>query len=111
MVTASNHACRAATDDARWRGLAGEALTCEPAASRRGPSLPARCALALLGAYKILVSPLFAGACRYTPSCSDYMAEAIRLHGLPRGVGLGLARLARCHPFGGHGVDPVPGRR
>jgi putative membrane protein insertion efficiency factor len=64
--------------------------------------------LLLLRAYKILISPLFAGACRFTPSCSDYTAEAVARHGVLRGGWLGIVRLARCHPFGGHGFDPVP---
>lgn len=71
-----------------------------------------RAVLLLLRAYKILVSPLFAGACRFTPSCSEYMADAVALHGVMRGGWMGLGRLARCRPFGGHGFDPVPhGRR
>jgi len=70
-----------------------------------------RIALAVLRVYKLLVSPLFTGACRYMPSCSTYMAEAIVEHGLLHGAWLGLRRLARCHPFGGHGYDPVPSRR
>jgi putative membrane protein insertion efficiency factor len=48
--------------------------------------------------------------CRYLPTCSSYAEEAIRLHGPVRGSGLALRRLARCHPWGGHGVDPVPDR-
>lgn len=67
-----------------------------------------RTALAL---YKIIVSPLFAafGArCRYAPTCSEYTAEAVSRHGLWAGLWMGLARLQRCHPFGGQGVDPVP---
>jgi putative membrane protein insertion efficiency factor len=64
--------------------------------------------LGLLRAYKLLISPLFAGCCRFEPSCADYMTAAVRLHGAPRGVWLGLRRLSRCHPFGGHGFDPVP---
>lgn len=75
------------------------------------PGVPARIVLLLIRGYKILLSPLFAGACRYTPSCSEYMAEAVRLHGVLRGGWLGLGRLARCHPLGGHGVDPVPERK
>jgi hypothetical protein len=67
--------------------------------------------LGLLRAYKVAISPLFAGACRYLPSCSDYAAEAIRIHGVFRGTFLAATRLARCHPFGGSGCDPVPARR
>jgi putative membrane protein insertion efficiency factor len=65
-------------------------------------------ALALLRAYKVLISPLFTGCCRFEPSCSDYMAESIRVHGLFAGTWRGAKRLSRCHPFGGHGFDPVP---
>jgi putative membrane protein insertion efficiency factor len=53
---------------------------------------------------------LFAGSCRFVPSCSDYMAEAVRVHGAVRGVWLGVRRLARCHPLCQHGFDPVPRR-
>lgn len=72
------------------------------------PSLAARLLLALVGAYRVLLSPLVGGTCRYTPSCSQYMADAVTRHGALRGGWLGLRRLARCHPFGGHGWDPVP---
>jgi uncharacterized protein len=68
----------------------------------------------LLGAlrfYKTLVSPLFAGSCRYLPSCSDYMSEAVERHGAAAGLALGLRRLARCQPLGGSGHDPVPEER
>ena len=64
--------------------------------------------LALLRLYKLLFSPLFAGSCRFYPSCADYMAEAVRVHGAVKGVWLGTRRLARCHPLGSHGFDPVP---
>jgi putative membrane protein insertion efficiency factor len=64
--------------------------------------------LALLRAYKILISPFFAGSCRFQPSCSDYMAEAVRRYGAVSGVWMGLRRLARCHPLGRYGLDPVP---
>jgi putative membrane protein insertion efficiency factor len=70
----------------------------------------ARVVSAALRAYKALLSPLFAGSCRYLPSCSDYMAEAVERHGAAAGVALGLRRLARCHPLGGSGFDPVPER-
>ena len=71
-------------------------------------SVPAWLLLRGLRAYKVAVSPLFAGSCRYLPSCSDYMAEAISRHGAVIGLALGLQRLARCHPFGRSGYDPVP---
>jgi hypothetical protein len=64
--------------------------------------------LAAVRGYQLLVSPLFAGSCRYEPSCSRYMTEAIERHGALRGGWLGLRRLARCHPFGSSGFDPVP---
>jgi hypothetical protein len=49
--------------------------------------------------------------CRFIPSCSEYAAEAIEVHGAVRGGALAARRLGRCHPFGGHGVDPVPPAR
>jgi putative membrane protein insertion efficiency factor len=65
----------------------------------------------MLRAYKLLLSPMFTGACRYYPSCSTYMADAIRVHGAWRGFWLGVKRLSRCHPLGSDGFDPVPPRR
>jgi len=73
---------------------------------RRG-LLGAKVVLGLLRGYKILFSPLFTGSCRFQPSCADYMSEAVSLYGARRGVWLGLRRLVRCRPFGGHGYDPV----
>lgn len=66
--------------------------------------------LALLRFYKLAISPLLPQACRFTPTCSVYMAEAVRRFGAIRGVWLGVKRLARCHPLGGAGHDPVPDR-
>lgn len=54
----------------------------------------------------LLFGPL--GHCRYTPSCSQYALDAIRLHGAAAGSWLALKRICRCHPFGGCGHDPVP---
>jgi putative membrane protein insertion efficiency factor len=62
----------------------------------------------LLAGYKRLISPLLPSACRYYPTCSDYMREAIDAHGAVKGVWLGLKRLGRCHPFHPGGFDPVP---
>lgn len=67
-----------------------------------------RSALLLIRAYKVTFSPLFAGSCRYTPGCADYMSEAIARFGVARGGWIGTKRLCRCHPLGGHGFDPVP---
>ena len=64
-------------------------------------------AFALLKTYKLFVSPLLPSACRFHPTCSDYMKEAIEKHGVVKGVGLGLRRLSRCHPFRQGGFDPV----
>jgi len=68
----------------------------------------ARSAIAAIRLYKLAFSPLFAGSCRYLPGCADYMTESIKRFGLVHGVWLGSRRLCRCHPFGGHGYDPVP---
>ncbi|MGE0448423.1 MAG: membrane protein insertion efficiency factor YidD [Vicinamibacterales bacterium] len=67
-------------------------------------------ALLLLRGYKLLISPLFTGSCRFAPSCSDYAAEAVANYGVARGVWLGAKRLVRCHPFCAGGYDPVPPR-
>ena len=64
--------------------------------------------LALLGAYRRLVSPLLPRACRFYPSCSVYAAEAVRRYGAFRGCFLAVKRLARCHPLCDGGIDPVP---
>jgi hypothetical protein len=62
----------------------------------------------LVAGYKRLISPLLPSACRFYPTCSDYMREAVEVHGPARGVWLGVKRLARCHPFHAGGFDPVP---
>jgi uncharacterized protein len=68
-----------------------------------------RAALFALSFYKAYLSVLFAGTCRYEPTCSRYAYEAIERFGLLRGGWLGLKRLLRCHPFSGRfGYDPVP---
>lgn len=63
---------------------------------------------ALVRAYQLTLSPIFGGACRFTPSCSDYAIEAIEIHGALHGSRLALRRILRCHPFGRSGHDPVP---
>jgi len=63
--------------------------------------------LASLRFYKHWISPMLPSACRFHPTCSEYMMEAISAHGVLRGVWMGLRRLSRCHPFHEGGFDPV----
>ncbi|NQG96798.1 membrane protein insertion efficiency factor YidD [Streptococcus suis] len=65
--------------------------------------------IGLVRLYQKLISPLFPPSCRYHPTCSNYMIEAIQKHGL-KGLLMGLARIGRCHPFVEGGEDPVPDR-
>ena len=62
----------------------------------------------LIKIYQLTVSPLLMPSCRYTPSCSCYGTEAINKHGPLKGVFLTIKRFLSCHPWGGHGYDPVP---
>lgn len=68
-----------------------------------------RLALMLVRGYQLLVSPFLGNNCRFYPTCSSYMLEAIELHGVARGFWMGLRRVSRCHPYHEGGVDPVPG--
>lgn len=67
-----------------------------------------RLALAFLSFYKRAISPLLPNACRFAPTCSVYMSQAIERFGFWRGLYLGVRRLLRCHPFCKGGLDPVP---
>jgi putative membrane protein insertion efficiency factor len=66
-----------------------------------------RALVAVLRLYKRWLSPLLPSACRFHPTCSEYMTQAIERYGAARGVWLGLKRLGRCHPFCAGGYDPV----
>ncbi|WP_044172824.1 membrane protein insertion efficiency factor YidD [Flectobacillus major] len=66
--------------------------------------------IAFVRLYQAVLSPYFPNACRYTPTCSQYMIEAIREWGFWKGASLGFKRIASCHPWGGSGYDPVPRR-
>ena len=68
----------------------------------------ARALATAIRVYQLGIAPYLGANCRYTPGCSTYALEAIRIHGALRGVWLALRRLARCHPWGGSGYDPVP---
>jgi putative membrane protein insertion efficiency factor len=63
--------------------------------------------VAILRLYKLALSPMLPSACRYYPSCSDYMRQAVEKYGPARGVWMGIKRIARCHPFHQGGLDPV----
>lgn len=67
--------------------------------------------LGLITFYQRLISPLFPPVCRFYPCCSDYAAEAVKRHGVGRGLGLAARRLLRCHPWHPGGFDPVPTER
>ena len=58
--------------------------------------------------YKYSISPMLPPSCRYVPTCSEYAIEALKKYGPIKGVWLAIKRLSRCHPWGGHGYDPVP---
>lgn len=74
---------------------------------QREMNLPRTIAIGLIRTYKLVISPLLPSACRFHPTCSEYMRDAIEKHGVLKGVGLGLRRLSRCHPFHQGGFDPV----
>lgn len=70
-----------------------------------------RVLVAVIQAYRRLVSPLLSPRCRFVPSCSAYALEAVQTHGAVRGSWLALRRVSRCHPFHAGGYDPVPAPR
>ena len=72
------------------------------------PGVAARALLLAIEAYRVSLSPLLGGFCRFQPSCSVYAAEAVRRHGARRGSLLAVRRLLRCQPFHRGGFDPVP---
>lgn len=65
-------------------------------------------AIKLIRLYQTVISPLLGPRCRFHPSCSQYTIEAICLHGLIKGIWLGIKRLLKCHPLHAGGYDPVP---
>lgn len=76
-----------------WRGLVG---------------LPRLAAVLLIRGYRVLISPMFPPACRFTPTCSAYALTSVERYGLLKGGWLAIRRIARCHPFNPGGYDPVP---
>jgi hypothetical protein len=64
--------------------------------------------IGLVRGYQLLLSPLVGHNCRFQPTCSHYMIEAIQRFGVMRGTWLGIRRISRCHPWHEGGIDPVP---
>ena len=65
-------------------------------------------AVGIIRSYQLCLSPLLPMSCRYLPTCSEYAIEAMQQHGVVFGSILTIQRICSCHPFGGHGYDPVP---
>ena len=76
---------------------------------RRVSKLLAWPLIQLVRLYRVAISPWLGGNCRFDPSCSSYAIEALQRYGLAKGTCLAAKRIARCHPWGGSGYDPVPG--
>lgn len=87
------------------------AMCADAAFTATRPSTAAGLLLGAIKGYQLLFSPLYAGSCRFIPSCSEYATEAIVRFGAVKGTALAVRRLMRCHPFGSSGLDPVPDRR
>ena len=64
--------------------------------------------IGLIKLYQWIISPWLGSKCRYTPTCSHYGIEALKKYGPLKGLWLTIKRISRCHPWGGHGYDPVP---
>ncbi len=62
----------------------------------------------LVKVYQMTISPLLHNSCRFTPTCSQYTIQALKDHGVIKGLILGIYRIGRCNPWGGQGFDPVP---
>ena len=71
-------------------------------------SILARSVVALLRLYQLTLSPALGSHCRFSPSCSEFARQAVLRHGLWRGLGYGIRRVLRCHPYHPGGWDPVP---
>ena len=64
--------------------------------------------IGLIKIYQWIISPILGPKCRFTPTCSHYAVEALKKHGVLKGLWLTIKRISRCHPWGGQGYDPVP---
>ena len=66
--------------------------------------------LIIIKVYQLIISPILRGNCRFLPTCSEYAIESLKSHGLIKGSILTIKRIGRCHPWGGHGYDPIPSK-
>ena len=64
----------------------------------------------LIRAYQLIISPMLGSNCRFVPTCSEYAMESFKTHGLIKGLFLTIKRIGKCHPWGGHGYDPIPNK-
>ena len=62
----------------------------------------------LIRGYQLIVSPMLGSNCRFMPTCSEYAMESLKTYGLIKGAFLTVKRIGKCHPWGGHGYDPIP---
>ena len=62
----------------------------------------------LIRGYKLIISPMLGSNCRFMPTCSEYAIESFKSHGLLKGFFFSIKRIGKCHPWGGHGYDPIP---
>lgn len=67
--------------------------------------------LILIRGYQLIISPLLGSNCRFMPTCSEYAKESLRSYGLIKGSYLTIKRIGKCHPWGGHGYDPIPTKK
>lgn len=67
--------------------------------------------LLLIRGYQLIISPLLGSNCRFMPTCSEYAMESLKSHGLIKGSYLTIKRIGKCHPWGGHGYDPIPTKK
>ena len=64
----------------------------------------------LIRGYQLIISPLLGSNCRFMPTCSEYAMESLKVHGVIKGTFLTVKRIGKCHPWGGHGYDPIPNK-
>tara|TARA_B100001778_G_scaffold281280_1_gene246366 strand:+ start:359 stop:601 length:243 start_codon:yes stop_codon:yes gene_type:complete len=64
----------------------------------------------LIRGYQLVISPLLGSNCRFMPTCSEYAMESLKTQGVIRGTFLTVKRIGKCHPWGGHGYDPIPNK-